>query len=235
MTPTSDTIKKLKWFGIPRLIPYLRPYGKIVLWMVFFGLVGSAGDIIIPLFQQYALNEFVLSGALSGILWFVLAYVAVLIMQISANCVTFYLASRVEMHVGRDLKRLSFNHLQTLSFSYFNRNSVGYIHARVMSDTSRIGTLVSWHLMDGVWNLSYLIGSAAVMLVINAKLALCVLVLVPVAALLSAYFQKNVLLDGATGSNLQKMGMPRVVPRHPFAFYFVPKMRSPASPRPGTI
>ena len=193
MTPTSDTIKKLKWFGIPRLIPYLRPYGKIVLWMVFFGLVGSAGDIIIPLFQQYALNEFVLSGALSGILWFVLAYVAVLIMQISANCVTFYLASRVEMHVGRDLKRLSFNHLQTLSFSYFNRNSVGYIHARVMSDTSRIGTLVSWHLMDGVWNLSYLIGSAAVMLVINAKLALCVLVLVPVAALLSAYFQKKLV------------------------------------------
>ena len=62
------------------------------------------------------------------------------------------------MYVGRDLKRASFNHLQTLSFSYFNQNSVGYIHARVMSDTNRIGSIVAWGLMDTVWNLSYLVG-----------------------------------------------------------------------------
>lgn len=56
------------------------------------------------------------------------------------------------------MKKASFDHLQRLSFSYFNQNSVGYIHARVMSDTARIGGLVSWSLMDGVWNISYVVG-----------------------------------------------------------------------------
>ena len=86
-----------------------------------------------------------------------------------------------------------FNHLQTLSFSYYNQNSVGYIHARVMSDTARIGGLVSWSLMDGVWNLSYIIGAIVVMLSINAPLALMVLVIVPLTALAAAYFQKHLV------------------------------------------
>ena len=47
------------------------------------------------------------------------------------------------MSVDRDLRNAAFNHLQTLSFSYFNRNSVGYIHARVMSDSGKIGEMVA--------------------------------------------------------------------------------------------
>lgn len=77
-------------------------------------------------------------------------------------------------------RRLHFNHLQTLSFSYFNQNSVGYLHARVMSDTSRIGETVSWILLDCVWNISYLLGAIGVMLAINWRLALPVIAIVPV-------------------------------------------------------
>ena len=91
------------------------------------------------------------------------------------------------------MKRASFNHLQTLSFSYYNQNSVGYIHARVMSDTNRIGSLVSWSLMDGVWNVTYLLGAIVVMLAVNVQLALVVLVVVPLTALASAYFQKRLV------------------------------------------
>jgi ATP-binding cassette subfamily B protein len=97
------------------------------------------------------------------------------------------------MYVGRDMKKASFDHLQTLSFSYYNQNSVGYIHARVMSDTGRIGGLVSWGLMDGVWNVTYLVGAIVVMLSINWKLALMVLVIVPITALFSTYFQKKLV------------------------------------------
>ena len=45
--------KNLPYFGINRLLPYLRPYKLTFAIMVFFGLVGSATDIILPLFQQY--------------------------------------------------------------------------------------------------------------------------------------------------------------------------------------
>ena len=184
---------RLKWFGIPKLLPYLKPYRKNLIYMMLLGALGSVIDISIPLFQRYAINNYITKGVTHGILWFALLYALALSIQVLANFFCFYHSGKTEMYVGRDMKRMSFNHLQTLSFSYFSQNSVGYIHARVMSDTSRIGSLVSWTLMDGIWNLFFLLGGAVIMLSINAKLALLVLVIIPVATLLSVYFQRKLV------------------------------------------
>ena len=155
--------------------------------MALFGALGSAVDIVIPLFQQYAIDNYIVTGVVGTLPWFVGLYLLTLVVQVGANCFSTYMASRVEISVGHDLKQRSFDHLQTLSFSYFNQNSVGYIHSRIMSDTARIGELVSWSFMDAVWNLSYIIGAVVVMLSINAKLALAVIAIVPLAAVLIAF------------------------------------------------
>ena len=179
----------LPYFGINKLLPYLKPYRAIIISMVLFGLAGGFVDIILPLFQRYALDHFIALGTLDTLGRFIAVYIGFLAFQVIANMISAYQASLVELYVGRDMKRESFNHLQTLAFSYYNQNSVGYIHARVMSDTNRIGALVSWGLMDGVWNGSYIIGAVAVMLAVNARLALWVLAIVPLTALAAAYFQ----------------------------------------------
>ena len=183
----------LPYFGINKLLPYLRPYRGIIVSMVLLGLGGGLVDIILPLFQRYALDHFITRGTLAGLGRFVAVYIAVLAFQVIANTISAYQAGQVEMYVGRDMKRAGFNHLQTLAFSYYNQNSVGYLHARVMSDTNRIGTLVSWGLMDGVWNLSYILGAVAVMLAVNLRLALWVLAIVPLTALAAAFFQKKLV------------------------------------------
>ena len=186
----------LPWFGLPKLWPYIKPYRGIFFSMIGLGLLGTAGDVIIPLFQQYALDHFVAAGSMAGLGGFLAAYLAVLVSQVILNAVSAYQACQIEMYVGRDLKRASFNHLQTLSLSYFNANSVGYIHARVMSDTNRIGAMLSWGCMDVVWHGSYIVGAVAAMLVINWKLALVVLALAPLVALAAVYFQKKLLVLG---------------------------------------
>ena len=183
----------LPYFGINKLLPYLKPYRWIVLSMVSLGLAGGLVDIILPLFQRYALNHFIALGTLDTLGLFIAAYVGILLFQVIANGISAYQASQVELFVGRDMKRASFNHLQTLAFSYYNQNSVGYIHARVMSDTNRIGSLVSWGLMDGIWNMSYILGAVVVMLSINFRLALWVLAIVPLASLAAAFFQKKLV------------------------------------------
>lgn len=183
----------LRWFGLPKLGPYLRPYRFLFLSMVLVGFAGSVGDVVLPLFQQYALDNFVAKSTMQGVGGFVAAYVAVLAVQIGLNTLAAYQACQAEMYIGRDLKRASFNHLQTLSLSYFNANSVGYIHARVMSDTERIGSMLSWGCMDCVWHGSYILGAVAAMLLINWKLALVVMLLAPVVAVAAAYFQKKLL------------------------------------------
>ena len=193
----KETEKKeyvsLPYFGLNKLLPYLKPYRGTILGMVILCLLAGVIDIIIPLFQRYALDHFVALGSMDGLPLFIGAYVLVLLVQVISNIISCYQAGEIEMYVSRDMRRASFNHLQTLSFSYYNQNSVGYIHARVMSDTARIGGLVSWSLMDGVWNLSYIIGAIVVMLSINAPLALMVLVIVPLTALAAAYFQKHLV------------------------------------------
>ena len=182
-----------KWFGIPNLVPYMKPYGKLILWMLLMAFYGSAMDAVIPLFQQYAIDNYIAGSTLAGIGWFIGAYVVVILTQTASNYISAFGACKLELSVGRDLKRESFNHLQTLSFSYFNQNSVGYVHARVMSDTDRIASTLAWSMCEGVWHSAYLVCAIVMMLILNWKMALCVLVIVPIVAISSAYFQKKLV------------------------------------------
>lgn len=58
--------KGAKWFGIPNLVPYMRPYGKLIFWMVLMAFYGSAMDAVIPLFQQYAIDHYIADSTLAG-------------------------------------------------------------------------------------------------------------------------------------------------------------------------
>nr|MBQ6242536.1 ABC transporter ATP-binding protein [Lachnospiraceae bacterium] len=185
--------KSLPFFGIPKIMPYIKKYRGMMLVMVLTGLVGSTIDIIIPLYQRYALNHFVGLGTLDTLPWFLVIYVASLVFTAAANYINGHLALTLEVSVDKDLRSLAFGHLQTLAFSYYNQNSVGYIHSRVMSDTSRIGGLFSWSLAEGVWQGTYLIGAIAVMLAVRPKLALLVLLVLPLIVILFSLFQARLI------------------------------------------
>ena len=183
----------MRFFGIDRILPYLKHVRKLILVMVIFGLLGSLVDIILPLFQRYALDHFVGKGVFDTIVPFVIGYLLTIIFAAVVNYISCSVATIVEMRVNRELRQTGFNHLQTLSFTYFNQNSVGYIHARLMSDTGRIGGLVSWTLVDCVWRLSYLVGAIAVMVAMDPKLAAMVLSVVPLLVILYAIFQRKLI------------------------------------------
>ena len=183
----------LRLFGIPKLAGYLPGYGRLLFAMVFFGTLGSVMDVVIPLFQQYAIDHFIADGAMNGLGGFLALYVLVMLVQTASNYISAYGACKAELFIGRDLKRQAFDHLQTLSFSYFNQNSVGYVHARVMSDTDRIASTLAWSMAEGVWHSAYLVCAIVMMLILNWKMALCVLVIVPIVAISSMYFQKKLV------------------------------------------
>ncbi len=190
----SDLGVKLPFFGIPKILPYIRPYRTRMMLMILLGIGSSLIDSVYPLFNRYALNHFVAGKTLDTLGAFILLYALVLTAQVADNFVTTYWCGKVEMGVDRDLRNASFNHLQTLSFSYFNQNNVGYIHARVMSDSGKIGELCAWRMMDLVWNGSYLVSILVMMLLLNARLALYILLLVPIAVVIITYFQKHLVV-----------------------------------------
>ena len=183
----------LPFWGIPQLWPFLRPYRKILLLNIVLGILSSLADSVYPLFNSYALNHFIAENTLDGLLHFVLAYGCILLLQVVDNFVSTYQCGRIEMMVDRDLRNAAFHHLQTLSFSYFNQNNVGYIHARVISDAGKIGELVAWRMMDLVWHGSYIVCVFCVMLTVNARLTLYLLALLPVAVIFIVFFQKRLV------------------------------------------
>ena len=183
----------LPFFGIGKIIPYLARYKKRVYAMLFCGLLGSVVDIAQPILQRYSINHFIGGGTLDTLPWFIAIYFGTILLSAAANYISCTDATCLEVWIDRDLRNDAFAHLQTLSFSYFNQNSVGYIHARVISDSSRIGSLFSWTLIDGVWQTAYLVGAIIVMLVINAKLALMVLTIMPIIVLLFSVFQSRLV------------------------------------------
>ena len=189
----NEKQKRLPFFGIPKLFPYLYPYRFRIISMILLGGVSSAIDAAYPLFNRYALDHFVGERTLRGIQWFVALYLILLFGQGIINYVSSVSCGKVEMMLDRDLRNDAFSHLQTLSFAYYNANSVGYIHARVMSDSGLIGEAVSWRMMNLVWNGFYVAGVFVVMLIINLRLALIIFLLVPVAVLLMTWFQRKLL------------------------------------------
>lgn len=175
------------------MLPYFKPYKKYFFITFSLNMLLAGVDVLVPLFQSYAIDHFIIPDSLKGIHAFALVYVAVIVAQTVSVYLSVHAATTIEMNIGKDLKWAQFKHLQTLSFSYYNTTPVGYIHARVMSDTLRIAGMIAWGLVDMFWALIYVAGVFVIMFMLNAQLALLLLLIVPCIAVLTVFFQNKIL------------------------------------------
>jgi ATP-binding cassette, subfamily B, bacterial len=90
-----------------------------------------------------------------------------------------------------------FNHLQSLSLSYYSKTPVGWIMARVNSDSDRVADLVTWGLLDATWGITNILTSMAFMFYINWRLALIVLAALPILLYVAIQFRKRILPSSA--------------------------------------
>lgn len=175
------------------MILFLRPYRKTLITVILLNLFSAGIDIALPLFQSYAINNYIKMRTTEGIAFFIALYVLVVVVQTVFVIMFTRRSMRIEMLLGRDMKRACFIHLQTLGFSYYNTTPVGYILARIMSDTNRIASMIAWGLIDMMWAIMYVVGVFIAMLILNPSLALIIMLIVPAIVLLTIYFQKRIL------------------------------------------
>jgi len=176
-----------------RLLPFLKPYRWLMLLLILTNIIISVVDVLLPLFQRYAVDHFIEQRSLAGFQTFIAGYVVVIVLQVLSFVFYTLSAMKMEMHMGRDLKKACFVHLQTLSFSYYNVTPVGYILARVMSDTNKISAITAWDMVDILWALTYVLSAFISMAILDLRLALLVMIIVPIIAVLTTYFQKKIL------------------------------------------
>ena len=191
---SEQPVHKVRFFGLPTLKPFLATYKWMFIAMIVGTVLVGVLNTVLPLFQQYAFDNFIAKNTLSGLAPFIILYVLCLAVTMGVDYIASYNCCRLELYILRDMRRTVFNHLQTLSVSYFNVNSVGRIHARVMSDTSNIASIISWDVYQGGWNITYILSAVIIMLALNWVLALCVIVIIPLVALVSCYFQRRLTI-----------------------------------------
>ena len=187
------------WLKLGR---FFKPYTKKLLGIVLFMFLTALMDLSIPLFQKYAVDSFIAKDTTEGINSFIALYGAALVTMAISVTIFIRLAVEVEMHIGMDLRKEIFEHLQNLSLSYYNKTPVGYILARTLSDTNKIGSMIAWGLVDVFWSFVYVIGAFIAMFMLNVKLTLIVSLVIPVMAVITFYFQNKILL---TSRKLRKV------------------------------
>ena len=193
MHDEKEYTQAFDWGIWVRLKPFLKNYRADFAGMLAFNGLTALVDVVLPLMQRYAIANFIEKGVTAGLVPYALVYLALIVLQGFSVMWFCNNSMRIEMYRGRDMKQKLFHHLQTLSFSFYNVTPVGYLLSRLMSDTNRIASMIAWNFTDILWALFYVAGSMVSMLILNWKLAMLVLLIVPVMAVLTAYFQNRIL------------------------------------------
>ncbi len=176
-----------------RILAHARPYRG---WLTLMGILGvamAAGDVILPRVTGLIIDEAMHGGGAAAVRVRVLQYLGVVTGMAILVWAFIVVAGRIATGVAYDMRRAAFAHLQRLSFSFYDRKPVGWLMARLTSDCERLAGLLPWFMLDLFWGFSLILGVTAMMLHLDRRLALCILITMPVLAVVSVFFQKRLL------------------------------------------
>jgi ATP-binding cassette subfamily B protein len=180
---------------ILRILGLVRARWRWVLGFVVTIAIVSMLEAIFTYLGKVIIDEGIVPRDTESLIRVLLLYGAGQI--VFAACVFGFivLAGVLGQHVQYDLRKRLFNHLQTLSLSYFSKTPVGWIMSRVNSDSERIADLVTWGMLDVVWALMNLVISFVFMISINWQMTLIVFAVLPFLLLIAFWFQKRILIE----------------------------------------
>lgn len=178
-----------------RILAQTRPHWKWVVGFLVTVALVSFQDAYFTYLGKRIVDEGIGAGDLAALSRIVLTYASMLLVQAVGVFTFIYLAGVLGERVQYDLRRKMFDHLQDLSFSYYDRTPVGWLMARVTSDSERISQLVTWGLLDSTWGLLNIATAMAFMAIINWRLALIVFATLPILLVVAVQFKKAILVE----------------------------------------
>lgn len=176
-----------------QLFAYARVYRRELTILGVCAFLTAAMDVSYPLITRAVIDAVAASG-LEAVLWpFALAYAAATVVLVGSIGTFIWMGGKIRTHVSHDIRRDGFRNLQRLGFEFYDHRPVGWLMARMTSDCERLSNILAWGFLDLVWGLTMMLGIAVAMLIMNPRLALAVLAIVPVLWLVSSRFQKHIL------------------------------------------
>ncbi|MGD9316083.1 MAG: ABC transporter ATP-binding protein [Anaerolineae bacterium] len=178
-----------------RILAQAKPYWRWLAGFMLAIMAVSGLDSFFTYLSAQMIDQGILAGDREVLTRIVMLYGALIVVQSLLVFTFIYLAGILGERIRYDLRKKLFNHLQELSFSYFDRTPVGWIMSRVTSDTDRIAELATWGLLDVTWGVMNIVTAMFFMVVINWRLALIILIIIPVLVIVAAQFKKRILVE----------------------------------------
>lgn len=179
-----------------RLFGYAFRNRGLLIRILICMLIVSIIDALYPVLTRFAIDRFVRPGespSADGLWVFFAIYAALVIVQGVFTTRFISRSGDMENAISYAIRQEAYLKLQTLSFSYYDKTSVGYLMARMVSDVSRLSDMIAWSITDFMWSMFYIIFCFAAMFSFNWKLAMIVAVVIPPLAVVSLYIQRQIL------------------------------------------
>lgn len=176
-----------------RILQLTTPHMKWVIGFLLTIAIVAGLDAVGTYLGKLIIDDGILAANKQALTNIVLVFGVTILIQSASTFLFIYLAGILGERIRYDLRKKMFNHLQALSLDYYSKTPVGWIMARVTSDSERVADLVTWGLVDSTWGLMSIVISMIFMVIINWKLALIVLALLPVLFVIATMFQKWIL------------------------------------------
>jgi len=176
-----------------KLLVLAKPYYKNLLYIVLMMSVSAIIDVLIPRMTGIAIDSFILSETPQDMTGFVIAYAVMILVQVLVIFGFLMQGGIVETNLCHLIRKKGFQKLQELPFSYYDRTPVGFIMSRLTNDAQRLSETIGWSLVDLCWGVVYLVMCSVQMLLLNWKLGLIVMLVIPPLAVISWKFQQGIL------------------------------------------
>uniref|UniRef100_UPI0040288CEE ABC transporter ATP-binding protein n=1 Tax=Dialister sp. TaxID=1955814 RepID=UPI0040288CEE len=188
--------KSSKLNSYMRLLSYLKPYWKLLLVSVFFMLLVSGSNLVVPWIIKDVIDK-VLNDKDLAMLYLII--VAILVTFLIRAITTFghrYLMGYIGQAVIKDLRNTLYHHLQKLSISYYDRRRTGDIMSNLTNDIAALQTAIVDNFIQLVQEGAIFIGSFVSMIYLQWKLTMLCLVIVPLVSYTIKFFGKKLHSSG---------------------------------------
>ena len=164
---------------LKRLLRYVRPYWKTLIIVSILLLLRTAANLVPPLLQRQVIDHVIGKRDLSQLTILIVTLIVIHALSRVVDFGDLYLRHVVGERFIFDLRVRIYDHLQRLSLSFFESTSTGEIMSRVTNDVNALESFVTHGVALTVVDLFRLVGASVILLVLNWKLALVMLIPLP--------------------------------------------------------
>lgn len=164
---------------LKKFISYYKPYRKLFALDMSCAFLIAAIDLAFPLIARQFINDIIPNGKLRIFYIFIIALLILAVVRAVLNYIIDYWGHIVGTRMERDMRRELFEHLQTLSFDYFDNVKTGHLMSRIVNDLREISELAHHGPEDLFISLIMLIGSFIILTTIEWRLTLIIYSFLP--------------------------------------------------------